>query len=89
MKRATRLVETGVNFVTLLALSDEGTPSYDHNTAAEFADLGIPAFACTPDLFPELMAATMNRKDLSMWAAQNGIKLPRGKNTEEGEDELL
>jgi Mg-chelatase subunit ChlD len=89
IKRATRLVETGVNFVTLLALSDEGTPSYDHNTAAEFADLGIPAFACTPDLFPELMAATMNRKDLSMWAAQNGIKLPRGKNTEEGEDELL
>lgn len=83
MKRAKRLVETGVNFVTLLALSDEGTPSYDHNTAAEFADIGIPTFACTPDIFPELMAATMNRKDLTMWAAQQGIKLPRGKNADE------
>jgi Mg-chelatase subunit ChlD len=87
MKRAARLVEMGVNFVTLLALSDDGTPSYDHKTAADFADMGIPAFACTPDLFPELMAATMNRKDLNVWAAQNGIKLPRGKNTDE--DDLL
>jgi Mg-chelatase subunit ChlD len=82
MKRAARIVEMGVNFVTLLALSDGGHPSYDHNTAAEFADLGIPAFACTPDIFPELMAATMNRKDISLWAHQHGIKLSRGKNAD-------
>jgi Mg-chelatase subunit ChlD len=83
LKRAARIVELGVNFVTLLALSDQGTPAYDHSTAADFADLGIPAFACTPDLFPELMAATMNRKDLAMWAAQHGIKLPRGRTAED------
>jgi Mg-chelatase subunit ChlD len=86
LKRAARLVESGVNLVTLLALSDEGTPAYDHQTAAEFTDLGIAAFACTPDLFPELMAATMNRKDLSLWAAEHGIQIPRGKNPEEGDD---
>ena len=28
-----------------------------------------PAFACTPDLFPELMAAALDGRDLSQWAA--------------------
>jgi hypothetical protein len=35
--------------------------------------MGVPCFACTPDLFPELMAAAIRRSDLDQWAAQAGI----------------
>ncbi len=41
--------------------------------AAALADLGIPAFACTPDLFPDLMAAAIDHRDISQWAAANDI----------------
>jgi hypothetical protein len=50
-------------------LSDEGRPAYDHDTAAALHGLGVPAFACTPDLFPELMAAALGGRDLNQWAA--------------------
>ena len=46
-------------------------PSYDRDNAAALAELGVPAFACTPDLFPELMAAAMRRDDLRQWVAVN------------------
>jgi Mg-chelatase subunit ChlD len=69
LKRAAALVASGVRFVALLALSDEGRPGYDHDTAAALQELGVPAFACTPDLFPELMAAALGGRDLNQWAA--------------------
>ncbi len=77
IKRARQLKEAGVQFITLLALSDQGAPSYDKSVAAEFAGMGIISFACTPDLFPDLMAAAINRQDLANWAAQHDITLPR------------
>ena len=61
--------------VALLALNDDGAPAYDHDNAAALAALGIPAFACTPDLFPELMAAAIERRDISQWAAAHDIVL--------------
>jgi Mg-chelatase subunit ChlD len=85
LHKAQRIKDAGVNMVALLALSDDGAPAYDHQTAAEFGTYGIPTFACTPDLFPELMAATMNRKDLGAWAASHGIKVARGRDDEEFE----
>ena len=54
----------------LLALSDSGAPSYDHENAAALAALGVPAFACTPDQFPDLMAAAIRGDDLQGWAAR-------------------
>ncbi|TMC13029.1 MAG: VWA domain-containing protein [Chloroflexi bacterium] len=69
LKRAAGLVGAGVRFVALLALSDQGRPGYDHDTAAALHELGVPAFACTPDLFPELMAAALSGRDLNQWAA--------------------
>ncbi len=33
--------------------------------------LGVPAFACTPDKFPDLMAAALNKQDLSLWVSEN------------------
>lgn len=68
MKRAASMVASGVQFVTLLALSDEGAPSYNAALAAQLATLGVPAFACTPDKFPELMAAAIQRRDLREFA---------------------
>jgi Mg-chelatase subunit ChlD len=78
LKRAAALVHSGVNVVCLLALSDRGAPSYDQRHAAAFAALGIPSFACTPDLFPDLMAAAIHRRDLTAWAAQHDIAAVRG-----------
>ncbi len=73
LKRASSLVAAGVQMIALLALSDEGKPSYDHEVSQAFAKLGIPSFACTPDLFPDLMAAAINREDISNWAAAREI----------------
>ena len=67
------LVASGVTVITLLALSDEGAPAYDHDHAAALAALGIPAFACTPDQFPDLMAAAITGTDLTTWTAAQGI----------------
>ncbi len=73
LKRVNALVGSGVQMVALLALSDDGSPSFDHHHAQQFSALGVPAFACTPDLFPDLMAAAINRSDLKRWAAKNNI----------------
>jgi uncharacterized protein with von Willebrand factor type A (vWA) domain len=72
-RRVASLVASGVTLVTLLALSDDGAPAYDHANAQTFAALGSPAFACTPDQFPDLMAAAIERRDLTAWAAREGI----------------
>ena len=77
LRRAAALAAAGVQMVALLALSDDGSPSYDHAVAAELASFGIPAFACTPDLFPDLMAAALSRRDLAQWAAVQGIVTQR------------
>jgi Mg-chelatase subunit ChlD len=71
LRRARSLVESGVQLIALLALSDSGTPSYDAENAAALADLGVPTFACTPDLFPDLLAAAIRRDDIGSWAATN------------------
>ncbi|WP_295458167.1 VWA domain-containing protein [uncultured Thiodictyon sp.] len=77
LQRAAELIQSGVQFICLLALSDEGAPSYDHQLAAKLAALGAPAFACTPDQFPNLMAAAIRREDLGIWAAKQGIVTAR------------
>jgi hypothetical protein len=44
-------------------------------------DLTAPAFACTPDLFPDLMAAAISRRDIALWASEQGIAAERTKET--------
>jgi len=73
LRRAAELVSSGVQVVCLLALSDNGTPSFDQHNAAALAGLGVPCFSCTPDLFPDMMAAAIQRQDLNQWAARNDI----------------
>ena len=78
LKRAASLATSGVTMVCLLALSDDGAPAHDPQLAAALANLGVPAFACTPDLFPDMMAAAIQKQDLDLWAARNDIVTARG-----------
>ncbi|GIH24040.1 VWA domain-containing protein [Acrocarpospora phusangensis] len=71
LRRVAAMTAAGVQVIVLLALSDEGTPSYDHENAAALAALGVPAFACTPDAFPGLMATAIERRDIAAWAERN------------------
>jgi Mg-chelatase subunit ChlD len=68
LRRVAEMTAAGVQVVVLLALSDEGAPAYDHDNAAALAALGVPAFACTPDAFPDLMAAAIERRNLMTFA---------------------
>ncbi len=77
LKRAAALVAGGVQVVCLLALSDDGAPGYNSHYAAGLAGIGAPTFACTPDLFPDLMAAAIGKQDLAQWAAKNDIVAAR------------
>lgn len=76
-KRAIDLVTAGVQLIVLLALNDTGAPSYDHNHAQFLAGIGVPVFACTPDKFPDLMAAALTKQDISLWAAKEGLVLKK------------
>jgi Mg-chelatase subunit ChlD len=71
--RARQIVGSGATMVALLALSDSGRPAFDAGHANALGAVGVPAFACTPDLFPDLMAAAIERRDVSAWAAENDI----------------
>ncbi|MFF2043262.1 VWA domain-containing protein [Kitasatospora sp. NPDC058170] len=64
LKRVAAMKAAGVQFIALLALSDEGAPAYDHAHAAALAALGAPAFACTPDAFPDIMAAAIEKRPI-------------------------
>jgi len=64
LKRAASIKAQGVNLICLLALSDEGTPAYDHENAAFLIGIDIPTFACTPGHFPELMAKAIKGQRL-------------------------
>ena len=73
LQRANELVQSGVQFITLLALSNEGSPFYDKTLAGKLAALGVPCFACTPDIFPGMMAAAIRKEDVCLWAAEQGV----------------
>lgn len=60
-RRVGRLVQSGVNVLCLLALSDDGAPVHDQVAAADLAALGATVTACTPDRFPEVLAAALDR----------------------------
>lgn len=76
-KRAIELTTAGVQIIVLLALNDDGAPMYDHGNAQFFSNLGIPVFACTPDKFPDLMAAALSKQDITLWAAKEDLALKK------------
>lgn len=70
-KKFVSLVNSGVQLIVLPALNDDGAPSYDRDHAEFLANIGVPTFACTPDRFPDLMAAALSKQDIGMWVSQN------------------
>lgn len=69
LRRLRTLHRSGVTILVLLALDDSGTPAFDHQVAGNLAELGIPAFACTPDVFPEALEVAINGGDMVAWAS--------------------
>ncbi len=76
-KRAIEITRAGVQVIVLLALNDDGAPGYDHQNAQFLSNIGIPVFACTPDKFPDLMAAALSKQDIAMWAAKEDLILKK------------
>lgn len=65
LQRAAALKQSGVQVICLLALSDKGAPIYDKELAEKLSALDIPVFACTPDKFPDLVAAALKKEDVT------------------------
>lgn len=63
--RMRQLVESRVRALCLLALSDSGKPSYDHETARELTQLGVPCFGCTPKLLIDVVERVLRGQDLA------------------------
>lgn len=59
MQTVQRLVNSGLKFIPLLTLCDEGAPAYDQEIATYFTELGLQPFACTPEAFPDLLAKAL------------------------------
>ena len=85
--RIASMVASGVQVIALLALSDGGAPSFDRENAAALAAMGVPAFAATPDLFPELLAVALRRGDVDGWVQRNVAAAAAVPPTEENRDE--
>jgi len=71
LQRVATLTTSGVQVLVLLALSDSGAPSFDRENAAALAALGVPAFAATPDLFPDLLAVALRHGDVDGWVQRH------------------
>lgn len=78
LTRMGQLRTAGVQCVALLALADSGAPAYDHDLAAQLVELDIPAFACTPDAFPDLLAAAVRGADLRSWGERYRAERSQG-----------
>jgi hypothetical protein len=65
VSRMRQLADAKVKAMCLLALSDGGKPSYDHDLAHIFGEMGIPCFGCTPKLLAEVVGRVMKGQDLA------------------------
>ena len=75
LRRAGRLKASGVQFICLLALDDEGIPAYDKAIAEKLSAFGIPVFGCSPNVFPDLMAAVIKKDNLKNFLSKHNIAL--------------
>jgi Mg-chelatase subunit ChlD len=61
--RLRELVDAKAKVLVLLALTDGGTPSYDHELAARLTALGVHCFGCTPRLLVRVVERIMKHQD--------------------------
>ncbi|MCS7077219.1 MAG: VWA domain-containing protein [Bacteroidia bacterium] len=78
--RCKNLIENRVKLIVLLALDDNGVPSYDRYHAEALMEMGIPCFACTPSHFPDLMASAISGgiEAVNLWAKSNIFQPKKG-----------
>ncbi|HEY4176773.1 MAG TPA: VWA domain-containing protein [Kofleriaceae bacterium] len=72
--RVRTLCESKTKVLVLLALSDAGTPSYDHELAAQLTALGAYCFGCTPKLLVKVVEKIMKHQDPAIVIAEAGAK---------------
>lgn len=72
VKKMEFLLESGVKAVGLLAISDQGVPSYNESLAQTLTNMGMPCFGCTPERLPELLAGVLRGTDMKTLAAKVG-----------------
>ncbi|MBI4951181.1 MAG: VWA domain-containing protein [Myxococcales bacterium] len=70
VQRMRQLVDAKVKTLVLLALSDSGRPSYDHELARQLTELGVHCFGCTPKLLVGIMERIMKNQDIGSLVAQ-------------------
>ncbi|MCR2802731.1 VWA domain-containing protein [Paenibacillus soyae] len=70
IRRLTEMHQAGVKVIALLALSDDGVPSYDEAVAKKLSGYGIPCFGCSPGKLPELIEGALKGIDLGALAGR-------------------
>ncbi len=70
VRRLEEMAASGVRALCLLALADDGVPAYDAGLAKKLANVGVPSFACTPKLLPQMLEAVLKGHDLEAVAAR-------------------
>ena len=56
-----RLQQSGLTFLPVLALSDEGAPAYDKEVAQQLTEMDLTPFASTPGAFADTLARALYR----------------------------
>lgn len=67
LRRLGEMKESGVTVVSLLAMADGGKPYYDAQMAQKIAGMGIPCFACNPQMLPQLLERALKGQDLGQF----------------------
>ncbi len=65
LRRLGELKDSGVTVVCLLAIADGGRPYYNTQMAERVAAMGIPCFACNPEMLPQLLERAFRGQDLA------------------------
>lgn len=65
LRRLEEMKGSGVTVVCLLALAEGGRPYYDAQMAQKIANMGIPCFACNPQMLPQLLERALRGQDLN------------------------
>lgn len=66
LQRLEFMKESGVKVICMSALSDSGQPSYDENMARKLAKIGITAFACTPNMLPDILEQALKGGEITI-----------------------
>jgi Mg-chelatase subunit ChlD len=79
VQRLEEMASSGVRAMCLLALNDSGIPMYDGNLAQKLAKVGVPSFACTPNLLPPMLEAVLKGQSVENVAKKFDTRKAEGK----------